>query len=183
MTTPSLENTDDGTLTTPDSCSTSPVPCGVLQALQQPSALPHEMRIIKALVFRVFTTPAASTRPRPISFSMYHCTYPLSGPLLTECEHYYDADRLAIKYRMGFTESYENVPKDVISALASSNHKSEFLYDQIMPKYASSLCSTPFAVCVSQKPRSPDHESVRIIHERVPHGFGAYFEDNILKTC
>lgn len=177
MNTSASNQAAEAKITTPYPASNSPVPSGLLRELHEPCAMPYEMRIIRSLVFRVFASPDAGTGYRRTSYAPGCCIYPMSGPLFTQCEHYCGESRVRIKYRMGFAESYANIPEEIVSGFVSSNHASEFFYDNIMAKYVPSFRSPPFLLCVHNKPSSPDGESLRTIREYVPCDFRTYLED------
>ncbi len=167
----------DAIMTTPNSTVISPVPSGLLREMQQPNTVPHEMRVIKRLAFRVFSSPRACQEQGRAYFTPPVYIYQMSGPLLSRCEHYFEEGLLRIRYRMGFTESYVNVPNEDVYRFVSSDHNSRFLYDHIMPKYASTIRSIPFRPSVYTKPPGPDGESLRIVREHVSSAFRAYVVD------
>jgi hypothetical protein len=82
------------------------VPIALLRKPQQLDSMPYEMQIIKALVFRVFASPEIAQGKPHGSYFSHCCIYQVSSPLVTQYVHYYDEDRLQVKYRMGFTDTY-----------------------------------------------------------------------------
>jgi len=86
--------------------SDSPVPIGLLREPQQLDSMPYEMQIIKTLAFRFFAPPVINRGEPHASYFPHCCIYQVSSPLVTQYVHYYEKDRLQVKYRMGLTETW-----------------------------------------------------------------------------
>ena len=154
-----------------------PVPCGLLRRPQLLDSMPHEMRIIKTLVFRVFASSEASQGEAHISYAPYCCSYQVSSPLVARYVHFYDEARLQIRYRMGFTETYVNMPKSIVSALVSGNHDSRVLYEQVITRYSPIWRPIQFRACIDRGPSDTHIASMRAIDGHVPVESRVYLEE------
>ena len=148
-----------------------------LLGLQQPDDIPTEVRIVKKLTSRIFGSADSQPSAQHIRFST-HCTiYPVKSPLITECVYFYEQERLAIRYRMGFTDQYLHVDKNTVSDFWEAEQHAQFLYDNIIAARTPIYRPTQFEI---RPERMPSEElvssSLKAIASYVPSSFGPYFE-------
>ncbi|MCX6906857.1 MAG: hypothetical protein NTY01_02315 [Verrucomicrobia bacterium] len=153
-----------------------PVPIGLLRRPQRLDSIPYEMRIIKNLVFRVFASSQTTQGEARVSCAPYCFIYQVSSPLVTQYVHYYDEDRLQIRYRMGFTETYINMPKSLISPLVSGNHDNQLLHEYVT-RYTPIWRPIQFRARIDEQPSDTHVASMRAIGGHVPVEFRSYLEE------
>ena len=160
------------------------VPIGLLRTPQRLDAIPYEMRIIKTLAFRVFGTSEANHVEGRNSYSRhYSCTYQLSSRLVTNYVHYYEEERLDVRYRMGFTDTYRNLPKSIISAVVSGNQDSQTLYEQLITRFSPIWRPIQFQRRDDKSPSQAHIKaSMRAIAGRVPQESHFYLEELLSMT-
>jgi len=162
----------------------------LLQNLRQPDVIPTELRIVKDLTSRVFASSdarnsaqdARSMRPGTL---LYCASYPVGGPLITRCDYHYEAKVLAIRYRMGFTDSYLNIGKHTVADFWEAKQETRYLYEQQTRFLYENIITahTPLfrPAQFDQRPeRSPSENmvfsSLETIAPHVPTNFRPYFE-------
>lgn len=153
------------------------VPIGLLSKPQGFESMPYEMQIIKTLASSVFA-PSAITQCETIASrsSTYCCTYRVVSPLVTQYVHYYDDERLLVRYRMGFTDTYVNMPTSMVSPLVSGNHNTELLLEYVT-KLKPVFHPIGFRASSDQQPIHTHIASMKAIDGYVPPEFRTYVEE------
>lgn len=153
------------------------VPIGLLRKPQGLEAMPYEMQIIKTLVLGKLASPAMpQSESRLTRFSTHCCTYQVASPLITHYVHYYDEDRLQVRYKMGFTDTYVNMPKSMVSPLVSGNHNTALLLEYVT-KFTPVLHPVQFLASCDQQRRPTHIASMKSINRHIPSGFRTYVEE------
>lgn len=154
----------------------SPVPIGLLRKPEVLDSMPYEMRIIKNLVYRYFSSSEITQAEAPASYFAHCCIYQVSSPLITQYVHYYDQDRLQVKYRMGFTETYLNIPTTMVSPLVSGNHNTPLLYEYVT-RFTPILRPIRFHTSIDTQPFDTHIASMNAIDGHVPVEFRSYVDE------
>ncbi|MHB9026668.1 MAG: hypothetical protein ACYC7E_21260 [Armatimonadota bacterium] len=134
-----------------------PVPQGLLRKPERFDIIPYEMRIIKNLAFREFGPADANHIEGRISYVPGCYIYQMSHPLITQYRHYYGEDRFQVRYRIGITETYLNIPESIISILVSGDRDSQMMYNNLITRYSPIWRSIQFQ---RRSDRKPSHAYV-----------------------
>jgi hypothetical protein len=154
----------------------SPVPIALLRKPQQLDSMPYEIQIIKALVFRVFASPEIAQGKPHGSYFSHCCIYQVSSPLVTQYVHYYDEDRLQVKYRMGFTDTYTNMPTSMVSPLMAGNHNTQLLHEYVT-RFTPISRPIRFRASIDEQPSDTHIASMSAIGGLVPLEFRSYLQE------
>lgn len=154
------------------------VPPALIRPQPDIPELPYELRIVKAIALREFGSATTETSDCNVPSSLYCYKYAQSSKLVTRYAYYHQVEKLDVTYRMGFTDTYLNVPKDVVDVLTLGNEPHQVLFENLITKYSPIRKRTCFRPVV--KSSVAEHvlaSSIRAISGRVTENALGRFEE------